>query len=134
MTRRDISPPRGGTPPPAVSRDVRGREIELRPLAVEICRRYRKEFPDEEERYGEAGNAWCVHDNLHILNWAFLETAHVSVLDHQVRWLGRVLAAREFPVERLARDLELAADVVRTEHPDVAAALERATASVGVPL
>src|SRR3954463_8902201 len=88
MTRRDISPPRGGTPPPAVSRDVRGREIELRPLAVEICRRYRKEFPDEEERYGEAGNAWCVHDNLHILNWAFLETAHGSVLDHQVRWLG----------------------------------------------
>ena len=35
-------------------------------------------------------------------------------------------------VERLARDLELAADVVRTEHPDVAAALERATTSAGV--
>src|SRR5205823_14001129 len=35
-------------------------------------------------------------------------------------------------VERLARDLELAAEVVRTEHPDLAAALDRATASAGV--
>ena len=134
MTRRPVSPPQGGTPPPAVSRDADGREIELRPLAKEICRRYREEFPDEQERYGEAGNAWCVHDNLHILNWAFLETAYGNVLDQQVRWLARVLAARAFPIERLARDLELAADVVRAEHPEVAAVLERATASVEVSL
>ncbi|MGI8802265.1 MAG: hypothetical protein ACR2KV_08840 [Solirubrobacteraceae bacterium] len=30
----------------------------------------------------------------------------------QVRWLARVLAARRFPLERLARDLEIAAQVV----------------------
>ena len=30
----------------------------------------------------------------------------------QVAWLARVLEAREFPLERLARNLEIAAEVV----------------------
>ncbi|MBD0330138.1 MAG: cobalamin B12-binding domain-containing protein [Thermoleophilia bacterium] len=38
-------------------------------------------------------------------------------------WLARVLAARDFPLERLARDLELAADVVAERLPRRAAAL-----------
>ena len=34
----------------------------------------RLEHPDEQERYGKAGMAWCIHDNQHILNWAALES------------------------------------------------------------
>ena len=31
----------------------------------------------------------------------------------QVQWLGRVLAARSFPIERLARHVELTAEILR---------------------
>ena len=56
-----------------------------------------------------------VHDNQHLLNWAALDVAGAVVLDEQVAWLARVLGARGFPVDRLARDLELAAAVVRDQ-------------------
>jgi hypothetical protein len=90
--------------------------IELVPLAEEICRRYREEFPDEEGRYGDAGMAWCVHDNQHILNWAVGARNGYVDLRKELAWLGRVLEARDFPVERLARNLEIAA-VVAAELP-----------------
>ena len=125
-----LRPPRGGTPPPATATAPDGTTLELRPLAQEICARYRREFPDEEERYGEAGLEWCVHDNLHILNWAVLDAAgSEGVLDRQLGWLGRVLVARDFPLQRLQRNVAIAADVVRGEHPEhaaVADALEAA--------
>jgi hypothetical protein len=118
-----LQPPRGGTPPPEIAR-VGGAELALKPLATEICRRYREEYPDEAERYGDAGIEWCVHDNQHILAWAAQDTAGASgLLQAQVDWLGGVLAARDFPLDRLARDLELAAEVVRPEAPAVADAL-----------
>ena len=111
MTRKQLSPP-SGHPPPETAATARGREVALRPLAEEICRRYRAEFPDEQESYGDAGVAWCVHDNQHILSWAFLDDRGWVALDHQVAWLARVLGARDFPLDRLARNLELAAEVV----------------------
>jgi hypothetical protein len=126
---RPVSPPRGGQPPPEHAESPDGERIALRPLAEEICRRYREEFPDEEGRYGEAGIAWCVHDNQHILNWAFLDLCGFVDLDEQLAWLARVLAARDFPLVRLARDLEIAADVVRNEQ---AAARLRDTAATVV--
>ena len=95
----DVVAPGGGT-------------VDVRDLAKEVCRRYRAEFPDEEERYGDAGQAWCVHDNQYLLHWALLDAGGTTSLDEQVAWLGRVLAARDFPLDRLARDLELCADVV----------------------
>ena len=33
--------------------------------------------------------------------------------EERVAWLARILAARDFPLERLARNLEIAADVMR---------------------
>ena len=96
-----------------------GTTVELRPLAQGICARYRVEFPDEEERYGDAGHEWCVHDNQHILHWAVLEVrGSEGLLARQIAWLSRVLAARAFPLERLRRDLELAAEAARAEHPN----------------
>ena len=84
----------------------------LRPLAHEICARYRTQFPDEQERYGDAGIEWCLHDNLYLLAWAFQDARDGTVrLTEQATWLARVLAARHFPVPRLVRDLEIAADV-----------------------
>ena len=118
-----LQPPRGGTPPPE-SAQVGETELPLKPLAEEICRRYRSEYPDEAERYGDAGIAWCVHDNQHILAWAAQDAeGRDGLLQAQVAWLAGVLAARDFPLDRLARDLAIAAEVVRAEAPSVAAAL-----------
>lgn len=126
MTRR-LAPP-SGEPPPERTRGVGGAEVALRPLAEEVCRRYRAEFPDEHERYGDAGIAWCVHDNQHILAWAYQDVRGFVDLGEQVAWLARVLGARDFPLERLERNLELAADVVADE--PVAERLREARAAV----
>jgi hypothetical protein len=114
---RDVAPPSGGTPPPA-SAVVRGEAIEFAPLAREICARFLREFPDDRERYGDAGLEWCVHDNRWLLGWAAedLDLGGGHFLGN-VRWLARVLRERDYPTERLVRDLELAAEVVGDETP-----------------
>jgi hypothetical protein len=103
-----------------------GTVLDVVALARETCRRYRAEFPDEEERYGDAGLAWCVHDNQHILAWAAHSLSGWVDLERELTWLAGVLEAREFPLARLARDLELAAEVVGEAAPDRHADLARA--------
>ena len=126
-----LRPPQGGMPPPEDATLADGSVLELRPLASEICRRYRAEYPDEQGRYGDAGVAWCVHDNQHILHWAVVATTHdEAVLSAQITWLAGILGARGFPLERLVRDLELAADVVRGRAPAVADVLLAARTAV----
>ena len=133
MSARARPAPPSGAPPPRAAELADGTAIDLEALAREICDRYRAEYPDEEERYGEAGVLWCRHDNQHLLNWAVLHTRGFVVLDEQVAWLAKVLEAREFPLDRLARNLDIAADVVGARVPrseDVAAALRDAAAMV----
>ena len=91
---------------------LRGAPFDLIAPAREICRRYRVEFPDEDGRYGDAGMAWCVHDNRHILNWAAMDVEYGLGIERQLEWLADVLRNRDFPIERLVRDLEIAAEVV----------------------
>jgi heme oxygenase (mycobilin-producing) len=64
------------------------------------------------ERYGDAARAWELHDTQHLLHWAIGDVEGYVEMNHQVDWLARVLAARDFPLEHLAVNLELAADVV----------------------
>ena len=108
MTRQPAPP---SSDAPGTAR-LRGAEIDLVGPAREICRRYRLEFPDEEGRYGEAGTAWCVHDNQHILSWAVMAVEFGLRVERQLEWLAGVLGSRGFPLERLVRDLEIAAEVV----------------------
>jgi hypothetical protein len=111
------SPP-SGAPPPQRAGLADGSDVELRSLAESVCNRYQSEFPDEQERYGSAGRDWCLHDNLYILFWAICEAELGYVrLSEQIAWLARVLGARDFPLERLARDLEIAGEVLVTAHP-----------------
>jgi hypothetical protein len=101
-------------PVAAVLRD--GETIELRLLAQEICCRYRAEFPDEQERYGDAGMAWCLHDNQYILSWAVTQHNGYGGFERQLTWLAGVLDARDFPLDRLARNLDIAADVLSEQN------------------
>ncbi len=133
MTGRPRPAPPSGEPPPRRARLDDGTELDLELLAGEVCTRYRAEFPDERDRYGEAGHLWCLHDNQHLLNWAALDAAGVVALDEQVAWLAKVLEAREFPLDRLARDLDIAAAVVRERvggGDDLATALAAAASMV----
>jgi len=111
---RRLEPP-SGQPPPAEAQLGDGDPLDLAALAREICRRYRSEFPDEAERYGDAGNAWCVHDNQHLLNWAVGSANGYVDFEREVAWLARVLEARDFPLDRLARNLDIGGDVVREQ-------------------
>jgi hypothetical protein len=130
------APPSGAAPPEQAFMSD-GRAVDLRPLAGEICRRYRIEFPDEAERYGPAGDQWCVHDNLYLLAWAVQESRDQTVvLSEQALWLADVLESRDFPIPRLVRDLQIASEVIRDSDalgelaPVTADALSRAASAV----
>ena len=101
--------------------------VDLGEPAAEVCRRYATEFADEAARYGEAWMPWCRHDNQHILNWAVEDVGGLNDLDRHLDWLWGVLAAREFPVERVPRNLDLCAEVMGERgEGDVAARLREA--------
>jgi hypothetical protein len=134
MTERRLQPP-DGNPPPASVPIGDGATLQLEPLAREICRQYAREFPDEGERYGKAGRASCIHDNQHVLSWAVDSLQGYIDMHTEVAWLARVLEARDFPLARFARSLDLAAGVIRrrvTGDPGkrLAAVLDEAAAFV----
>ena len=126
--------PPSGVEPPAAATLAPGEEVELVPLAEEVTRRYLEEFPDDLDRYGEVAREWGVHDTRYILAWTIGDLAGHSMLERQVDWLAGVLAARDFPLDRLARNLELAADVLGERLPErravVTELLGRAAGSV----
>jgi hypothetical protein len=105
-----VAPPSGQAPP--TSATLAGEQVALAPIAEAIADRYFAEFPDDLERYGHAARAWEVHDTLYCLQWAMLDVEGYASLDREIAWLANILRARDFPLERLARNLELAGDVV----------------------
>ena len=113
MSGRRTAPP-GGWPPPTEAQ-LAGATIALVPLAGAIADRYFDRFPEDLDRYGDAARDWELHDTQHLLNWAIGDVEGSVDLEEQVAWLTRVLAARDFPLEHLAVNLELAADVVSAD-------------------
>jgi hypothetical protein len=111
-----VAPPSGAPAPETAD------GLDLRALAERVTDRYGREFPDEDERYEPAiWRAWCRHDAQHLLQWGVLDGQGAVSLDEQVAWLARVLSARDFPLDRLARTLELCADAIAEEGRDDAA-------------
>lgn len=105
--------PPSGAPPPTQAQHSDGTPIDLEAIAASVCERYRQEFPDESARYGETGLRWCLHDNQYILAWAVQDARDGTVkLSEQTQWLARILDSRDFPVARLVRNLEIAAETV----------------------
>ena len=130
---RPVAPP-SGFPPPEVA-SLGGVEVALKPLAVAVADRYFAEFPEDVVRYGDAARDWEVHDTCHCLHWAFLDAEGYASLEKEVAWLSDVLGARGFPLDKLARNLELAGAVVEERVPSgalVAGRLHAAATSVRV--
>lgn len=114
-----LRPPSGTTPPSESWID--GTRVDLIELAAEVCRRYYETYDDERDRYGETGVEWCLHDNRWLLSWAIDDVIGATDLTEQVAWLARVLHEREFPVDRLAADLRIAADTIGERFGEAAA-------------
>jgi hypothetical protein len=123
VTRR----PSGSPPPTAVT--LGEHKIELAPLLEAIADRYFAEFPGDLERYGTAARDWELHDTAHCLNWAALDVRGFASLDRNIHWLASILRARDFPVEQLARNLEIAAEVCDEQLSDAVAARLRNAAN-----
>src|SRR4051794_30885028 len=113
MTDRRTAPPGGWPPPERVG--LAGEEIALRPVAEAVAERYFQRYPEDLERYGDVAREWEVHDTQHLLNWAIGDVEGHVDLERQVGWLAEVLEARDFPLEHLAGNLELAAETVGAE-------------------
>ena len=75
-------------------------------------------YPEDLDRYGDLARQWEVHDTQHLFNWAIGDVEGHVDLEQQVGWLAGVLEARDFPIEHLAGNLELAADIVEDELAD----------------
>ena len=118
-------------PPPEHVTGPQGRRIDLVAIARRTCVAYDNEFPDERERYGPAGAEWCRHDTQHLLNWAVLSLTQDVDFERELAWLARILEARDFPLPRLARCLELLAQTTRESVPDVPQVAERVQHGAG---
>jgi len=109
--------PPSGWPPPADA-TLAGKTVDLGPLAEAIGDRYFETHPEDLERYGaDVARAWELHDTRYLLSWAIGDVEGYVELDRQVSWLARILEARDFPLDHLAGNLELAADVVAEQLP-----------------
>ncbi len=122
---RETNPPPKGAEPPATATLGDGTEIDLPPIAREICRRHFEGHPEELERYGDNGRLWCEHDNRWILAWAVRDDAGHADLESQISWLARVLESRGFPLAWLASNLQLAAEELATAGPAATGAAHR---------
>ena len=119
MSARRTQPP-GGWPPPEHA-TLGERRVALLPLAAAVSERYFQRYPEDLERYGDLARQWEVHDTQHLLNWAIGDVEGHVDLEQQVGWLAGVLEARDFPIEHLAGNLELAAETVEDELDDAGA-------------
>ena len=84
-------------------------------------------------RYGEdVARAWETHDTRYVLSWAIGAVEGRADLAREITWLARVLEARGFPLDHLATNLDLSADVVaeRLDRGDRVAAPLRAAATL----
>jgi hypothetical protein len=56
-----------------------------------------------------------VYDNQWVLSWAIMAASGWGDFQAQLLWLAGILESRGYPVDRLARDLEIAADVTAAD-------------------
>ena len=88
-------------------------------IAETVCARYYTEFPEQDERYGNRGRTYCVHDNAYLVAWLVgaLEDAGTDSFGSNVAWLRSVLESRGFPMDAFGRNLDLVGEAVGAVRP-----------------
>jgi len=74
---------------------------------------------------GRQGCNGADNDNQHVLNWAVISITGALDFEAQLAWLARILEHRAFPLDRLARSLELLATALRASYPGEEEVAER---------
>ena len=96
--------PPSGWPPPAEARRSTARAIELEPLAAEVADRYFGDYPEDLERYGDAGRAWEIHDTQHLLEWAIGDVEGYVELERAGRLAGPCARGARLPARASGRE------------------------------
>ena len=99
-----------------MSGDVRGlgHPPERYAAAAEVVTaRLYLEYPELLERYGDRGRRFGVHDTTYQIGWivSAVEQQSASPLRREMVWLRDVLRSRQFPMDVLRRNFELAIEV-----------------------
>jgi hypothetical protein len=82
--------------------------------AEEATVRFAVAHPEMDERYGERGRAYAVHDNAYLVAWVqnAVELKAPDTLRRNLRWLLDLLVAREFPRDWFLESLDIVTAVM----------------------
>ena len=85
------------------------------PAAEMVTTRLLAEYPELEERYGERGRAFGIHDTAYQIAWIVnaVELQSPERLSRDVLWLREILRARNFPMNVFRRNFELSISACR---------------------
>jgi hypothetical protein len=84
----------------------------LKPAEL-VTARLMAEYPELEQRYGDRGRAFGVHDTAYQLAWIVgaVELRTADRLRRDMLWLRDLLKARGFPMDVFRRNFELSVEV-----------------------
>lgn len=103
----------GATSAP-IAADVHGVLVEFAPVIETVAHRY---FATDQPLGAvdeQLARKWHAHDTAYLLQWAVDDAAGYGSLDDELRWLVDVLHHRNFPLDGLAVNLDIVADVIAT--------------------
>jgi hypothetical protein len=87
---------------------------EVLAAAEDATVRFAVTHPEMDERYGERGRAYAVHDNAYLVAWVqdAVELEAPDTLRRNLRWLLDLLVAREFPRDWFLESLDIVTAVM----------------------
>ncbi|MEX2626058.1 MAG: hypothetical protein WD225_04195 [Ilumatobacteraceae bacterium] len=103
----------GATAPPAHA-TVDGEVVDYAPIIDVIAHRYFATGHPHGDVPEHLARRWHAHDTAYLLQWAIDDISGYGSLERELRWLADVLHSRNFPLDGLAANLDLMADVINT--------------------
>lgn len=103
----------GATAPPADA-TLDGVSVDFAPLIDVVAHRYFSNGQPHGAVSEDIARRWHAHDTAYLVQWAIDDCAGYGSLERELRWLTDVLHHRNFPLDGLAANLDIIADVVAT--------------------
>lgn len=101
----------GATAPPTFA-TLDGEFVDFAPIIEVVAHRYFSAGLPFGEVPEHLARRWHAHDTAYLLQWAIDDVAGYGSFERELRWLADVLTHRNFPLDGLAANLDIIADVV----------------------
>lgn len=101
----------GATTPPTHA-TLDGEIIDFAPIIEVVAHRYFGGGHPHGAVPEHLARRWHAHDTAYLLQWAIDDVAGYGSLERELHWLTDVLAHRNFPLDGVAANLDIIADVV----------------------